>query len=105
MSATSTHPDVSPCGLLWRFTRPILHVCVGLFAIVSSHARADQAKTPSVPASRPVSIQAYATDNPSCLEWTDGCTICAKSDTGAVACSTPGIACQPAGLQCKKNAR
>jgi hypothetical protein len=91
--------------LLWRFTRPILHVCVGLFAIVSLHARADQAKPPSVPAPRPVPIQAYATDNPSCLEWTDGCTVCAKLGTGAAACSTPGIACQPAGLQCKKNAR
>jgi hypothetical protein len=91
--------------VLWHFTRPILHVCVGLLALVSSGALADQAKTPSVPAPRPVPIQAYATDNPSCLEWTDGCTICVKSDTGAVACSTPGIACQPAGLQCKKNAR
>jgi hypothetical protein len=52
-----------------------------------------------------VPIQAYANDNPSCLEWTDGCTICAKSETGAIACSTPGIACQKAGLQCKKSAR
>jgi hypothetical protein len=105
MSAISTHPDVSPCRVFWHFTRPVLHACVGLFAIVSSSAFADQAKTPSVPARHPVPIQAYATDNPSCLEWTDGCTICAKSDTGAVACSTPGIACQRAGLQCKKNAR
>jgi hypothetical protein len=66
---------------------------------------ADQAKTPSVPTPHHVSIQAYAHDNPSCLEWTDGCTICAKSETGAIACSTPGIACQKAGLQCKKTAR
>jgi hypothetical protein len=105
MSAISTHADVSPCRVFWHFTRPILHVCVGLFAVVSSSAFADQAKTPSVPTPRPVPIQAYANDNPSCLEWTDGCTICAKLETGAVACSTPGIACQAAGLQCKKNAR
>jgi hypothetical protein len=105
MSAISTHPDVSPRGVLWHFTRPIFHVCVALFAIVSPHALADQAKTPSVPTPHHVPIQAYANDNPSCLEWTDGCTICAKSETGAIACSTPGIACQKAGLQCKKSAR
>jgi hypothetical protein len=51
-----------------------------------------------------VPIQAYATDNPSCLEWTDGCTICTKPDSGEPHCSTPGIACQPAGIQCKKKA-
>jgi len=76
-------------------------ICCAAFA----SARADEAKMPSVPAPHPVPIQAYATDNPSCLEWTDGCTICTKSETGTPACSTPGIACQPAGLQCKKNAR
>jgi hypothetical protein len=70
-----------------------------------SGALADQARKPPMPPSHPVPIQAYANDNPSCLEWTDGCTICAKSDGGAIACSTPGIACQPAGLQCKKMAR
>jgi len=51
-----------------------------------------------------VPIEAYAQDNPSCLEWTNGCTICTKAETGAPACSTPGIACQPAGIQCKKKA-
>jgi hypothetical protein len=52
-----------------------------------------------------VSIEAYSGDNPSCLEWTDGCTICAKIDADTPACSTPGIACQPAGIQCKKSAK
>jgi hypothetical protein len=76
-----------------------------LFFSGGSATFADQAKTPSVPTPHPVSIQSYGADNPPCLEWTDGCTICAKSEAGAIACSTPGIACQKAGLQCKKTAR
>ena len=105
MSAISTHPDISLRVVLWRFTRPILPVCVGLFAIAPSRALADQAKTPPVPPPHHVPIQAYANDNPSCLEWTDGCTICTKAEGGEIACSTPGIACQPAGLQCRKSVR
>jgi len=75
-----------------------------LFFSGATVAFADQPKAPPVPPPRHVPIQAYANDNPSCLEWTDGCTICMKSETGAPSCSTPGIACQPAGLQCKKSA-
>ena len=67
-------------------------------------ATADEQKTPPIPPAHPVPIEAYADDNPSCLEWTNGCTICTKAETGAPACSTPGIACQPAGIQCKKKA-
>jgi hypothetical protein len=82
-------------------------IAIGIVAcsVALSGALADRAKTPPVPAQHPVPIQAYGTDNPTCLEWTDGCTICAKSEAGAIACSTPGIACQKAGLQCKKTAR
>jgi hypothetical protein len=105
MSAISTHPGASPCEGLWRFTRLILPVCVGVFVAASSHALADAPRLPRIPPLHAVPIQAYASDNPSCLEWTDGCTICTKAGTGAPACSTPGIACQPAGIQCKKTAK
>jgi len=71
-------------------------------ALASAHA--DQARTPSVPPKHPVPLESYATDNPSCLEWTNGCTICSKGEMGKAACSTPGIACQPGGIQCKKKA-
>lgn len=83
-----------------------IRVAFGLMlaAAASAHARADQAEAPAMPTSRPVPIQAYAGDNPSCLEWTDGCTICTKPESGEPHCSTPGIACQPAGIQCKKKA-
>lgn len=63
---------------------------------------ADEPQAPSAQAESAV-IHAYGSANPSCVEWTDGCTTCAKSDAAEPACSTPGIACQPAGIQCKKN--
>jgi hypothetical protein len=50
-----------------------------------------------------VVIHAYGSANPSCLEWSDGCTTCSKSQAGEPACSTPGIACEPGSIQCKKN--
>jgi hypothetical protein len=75
------------------------------YGAAASGVLADQAKAPRIPPAHPVPIQAYASDNPSCLEWTDGCTICTKAETGAPACSTPGIACQQAGIQCKKTAK
>jgi hypothetical protein len=99
MSAISTHID-APSS---RFTGGIRCTALAfVLLIAAAGAIADEATTPSVPAPHPVAIQAYATDNPSCLEWTDGCTICTKAETGEPHCSTPGIACQPAGLQCKK---
>jgi hypothetical protein len=29
----------------------------------------------------------------SCMEWTDGCRICARKADGSAACSNPSIAC------------
>jgi hypothetical protein len=98
MSAISTPVDASSSGATVRIR------CAVLVALLSAAvpALADEEKTPSVPPAQAVPLGAYATDNPSCLEWTDGCTICAKPDSGEPHCSTPGIACQPAGIQCKK---
>jgi hypothetical protein len=85
--------------------RARIAIAIIVYGAAVSGVLADQSKAPSVLPPHPIPIQAYGADNPSCLEWTDGCTICAKSEAGAIACSTPGIACQPAGLQCKKIAR
>jgi hypothetical protein len=35
-----------------------------------------------------------------CLEWTDGCRICARPPGGEAACSNVGIACLPGKLRC-----
>ena len=103
MSAISTHPErASPSASAGRAQSRLLILILVISQV--SYALADRAQTPSLPATRPVPIEAYAEDNPSCLEWTNGCTICTKAETGAPACSTPGIACQPAGIQCKKKA-
>ncbi|MEE7440849.1 hypothetical protein ACQKQD_33915 [Methylobacterium sp. NPDC080182] len=40
-----------------------------------------------------------AADDPTCLEWTDGCKVCRRLAEGP-ACSLPGIACQPGAPQC-----
>ena len=69
-----------------------------------SCAFADEPKAPSAQEKSAV-IHAYGSRNPSCAEWSDGCTTCAKSETAEPACSTPGIACQPAGIECKKNTK
>ena len=34
-----------------------------------------------------------------CREWTDGCTVCARTSEG-LACSTPGIACTRGQARC-----
>jgi hypothetical protein len=49
-----------------------------------------------------ISMEAYGTSNPQCLEWTDSCQICARDDQNRNACSTPGIACLPGDISCKK---
>ena len=40
-----------------------------------------------------------AAEDPTCLEWTDGCTVCQRLAEGP-ACSLPGIACQTAAPHC-----
>jgi hypothetical protein len=34
-----------------------------------------------------------------CMEWSDGCVVCARSPEG-LACSTPGIACTRGPTRC-----
>jgi hypothetical protein len=38
--------------------------------------------------------------DPLCRERTNGCELCARTETGGVGCSTPGIACQPEHWRC-----
>ena len=40
-----------------------------------------------------------AADDPTCLEWSDGCRVCQRLAEGP-ACSLPGIACQSGEQQC-----
>ena len=78
--------------------RLLILICL---SILPAPAWADAALTPKMRLGAPVSIQAYGTQNPACLEWTNGCVLCVSGGSGTQ-CSTPGIACQPAGLTCKR---
>ena len=84
-----------------RLRTCFLAAVIGVQALAP--ALADEAMTPRLRPGKPLSIQAYGTQNPSCLEWTDGCVLCV-SEAGHARCSMPGIACQPAGLTCKRKA-
>ena len=68
--------------------------------LLANAARADSPRPEPVLPPKPAPIQAYGAQNPACLEWTDGCVLCARGQ-----CSTPGIACQPGGVVCKKLAK
>jgi hypothetical protein len=48
-----------------------------------------------------ISMEAFGTSNPQCMEWTDSCQICARDSQNQSACSTPGIACLPGEISCK----
>jgi hypothetical protein len=37
-----------------------------------------------------------------CLEWTDGCRVCARQKDGSDACSNIGIACLPQQARCTR---
>ncbi len=45
-----------------------------------------------------LSLQQFANDFPQCMEWSDGCSTCQRTDK--VHCSTPGILCQPSVISC-----
>jgi len=46
-------------------------------------------------------VMAYGDSHAACLEWGDGCVVCARGADGPH-CSTPGIACQPSETACKR---
>ncbi len=43
-------------------------------------------------------------DDPACLEWSDGCSVCQRLPQGT-ACSLPGIACEPGPQRCLRPAK
>lgn len=51
-----------------------------------------------LPGHEPATPRTVAED-PACLEWTDGCSVCQRWPDGT-ACSLPGIACEPGPQRC-----
>ena len=76
--------------------------------IASTGAADAPASTPAeAPAATPVGTPegSLAGADAACLEWTDGCRVCARSDgkkETRFACSNISIACQPAQGRCTK---
>jgi hypothetical protein len=68
--------------------------------LVAFGAQADES-SPAAGSEKPT--QAYGEDHPDCVEWTDGCLVCARQEDGAAACSMVGAACLPAAASCLKN--
>ena len=82
-----------------------------VLAIVVGSAMAADVPT-SAPAEAPAAAQPVGTPEASlegadaaCLEWTDGCRVCARSDgkkETRFACSNISVACQPTQGRCTK---
>ncbi|MCZ7448481.1 hypothetical protein O8B93_12890 [Agrobacterium rhizogenes] len=43
----------------------------------------------------------FVRDNPSCIDFTDGCSVCTVAD-GKIVCSAPRIQCQVKELSCTR---
>ena len=68
-----------------------LVIVLGTVALAHVLPSPKPADAPSTPAS--------FEKEPTCAEWSDGCIVCQRTDTG-IACSMPGIACVPQQRQC-----
>ena len=83
--------------------RPVFAIALFGFVAFSTAASAATDEV-TIPSSELLSLQTFAAINPSCREWTDGCTICQRDKTDEGHCSTPGIACQAGEIVCKRPA-
>ena len=74
-------------------------IALCLFAFASA---AEAADIPTFPKSR-VAPAVQGNGLPAgCLEWTDGCRVCARQKDGSDACSNIGIACLPQQARCTR---
>jgi len=56
----------------------------------------------SLAPAEPRPTETFGENNPACVNWTDGCIVCAKQPDGTAACSTPGVACGQEAVRCVK---
>lgn len=67
------------------------------FAFPQWSARAED-KVPETSAT----MAEFVRDNPSCVDFTDGCSVCTVTD-GKIICSAPRIQCQVKALTCTRH--
>src|ERR1700729_4345579 len=77
--------------------------CFPVFLLTRNAPAAEQpALEPSAPVPQEeLSLQAFGSKNPTCVEWNDSCATCRRDSSGEAHCSTRGIACQPKDVVCK----
>jgi len=65
---------------------------------------ASDAPAPAAPSPPPAGGKDSGLDgaDAACLEWTDGCRVCARKEDKTFACSNISIACQPAQGRCTR---
>ena len=50
----------------------------------------------------PPAATIFSPPDAACVEWTDGCRVCAKPATGEATCSNIGAACTPQPARCTR---
>ncbi|MDH6294845.1 hypothetical protein SAMN03159422_00493 [Agrobacterium fabrum] len=70
-----------------------------LLPIFSSPHRATATEDKALETS--ATMKDFVRDNPSCIDFTDGCSVCTVAD-GKIACSAPRIQCQVKELSCTR---
>jgi hypothetical protein len=76
-----------------------------LAAVAFALRASAQAPAPNpTPSSQDASLHGYGDKEKTCQEWTDGCRICTRPDSGDAICSNIGIACQPKSISCTRRA-
>ncbi len=75
-----------------------------IFALLAAPALADAPHTPKMPPpAREPHVSAYGAQNAACLEWTNACQVCTRTEAkGETHCSTVGIACTPTKVTCTR---
>jgi hypothetical protein len=81
----------------------VVGACISVFLLTRNSPAAEQtALEPSTPVPQEeLSLQAFGSKNPTCVEWNDSCATCRRDSSGEAHCSTRGIACQPKDVVCK----
>jgi hypothetical protein len=80
-----------------------LWALLGLGLAIMPAAADDPAPAPKAGGAELGAVQAFGSQNPTCVEWSDACFICRRGEDGSVSCSTAGIACTPQEIVCRQH--
>jgi len=61
-------------------------------------------QTPPSPEAAEVTVHSYQRFDATCLQWTDDCRVCKRTENAPPTCSNIGTACQPGTIRCTERA-